>query len=265
MDWEPTYKERFPEWRSSDGALKESAVKSNAGNEKQAEPLTGYKSSEVEQKRQDQPQKIWELSNSYGSLAVGKNKKRQLVLVNSQRRTKNIHQLTPESKELQSGTSVRIPLISGEFRFNEAWNRRDESAYAYQLEAGNSPDFLMRKLKELSGKREPDVQRNIAPFLNPGPVKDELAYLKEIAKSASPGRTQKEEFGLRTRVQFLTTVLADQERQRLKFYAKLPQLLGEAQKEEPGTWDYRRQWTEEPATEPGEDEEKPNPEENQET
>ena len=262
MDWEPTYKERFPEWRSSDGAFKESAVKGNEGNDKQAEPLTGYKSSEEEHRRQDQPQKIWELSNSYGSLAVGKNKRKQLVLVNSQRRTKNIHQLTPESKELRSGTSAPIPLISGEFRFNEAWNRRRESAYVYRMEAGFSPDFLMRKMKELSGKREPDVQKNIAPFFNLDPEKDELAYLREIAQKTSRDRTRKEEFGLRTRIQFLTALLADKERQRLKFYAKLPQLLGEAQKEEPGDWDYLRQWTEEPVAEPDDDDEDGNGESN---
>ena len=265
MDWAPTYKERFPEWRSSDGALQESAAKSNEGNGTRAEALTGYQSSEAELKRGEQPQKIWELSNSYGSLAVGKNKKKQLVLVNSRRRTKQLHQLTPESKALQSGTSVRIPLISGEFRFNEAWNRRDESAYAYQLEAGSSPDYLMRKMQELSGKREPDAQKTVGLFFDLRPEKEELAYLRAIAQKTSGVRTQKEDQGLRARSQFLTAVLADKERQRLKFYAKLPQLLTEAQQEESRDWDYARLKNGEPATEPGEGEENPDPEENPET
>jgi len=262
MDRAPTYKERFPEWRSSDGALKEKDSRSAAKEgvdrqrDRQKNTLTGYESSEKERSQRDEPQKIYELSSSFGSLAVGRNKKKQLVIVNSQRRTKEIHQLTRESHALRRQTSVKIPLISGEFHFNEDWNRREESAYSFQLEASRSPDFFMRKMKELSDRRTLDIQEKVNPFFDLSEDKAELAYLRQRAAELSRSRGVEErsrgaeerspetEKGLRMRIQFLTTVLADKERQRLKFYTKLPQLLEEARKEAPGVWNLMRAWRE---------------------
>ena len=254
-DYEPSYQERFPEWRSSDGALKEDDRRFPAGAQKERrdEPLTGYVGSEAEKKRKDEPRKIWELGNAYGSLAVGKNKKKQLVIVNSQKRTKRLHQLTPESKTMRRETSVKVPLISGEFRFNEDWNRRQESAYSYQLEASHSPDFLMRKMKELIGLRRLDVQKNISPFLDTDKEKEELAYLREKAVDMARAGNRDAEKSLDKRMQFLKVVLADKERQRLKMYTKLPQLLEEARKEEDPDWRFTPQASAAPAADGGEE------------
>ena len=240
MEWEPGYQDRFPAWRSSDGALKEKgaspAEKGNGDRQGQKEPMPGYLSSEQEKRRKDEPRKIWELGNSYGSLAIGKNKRKQLMIVNSQRRTKALRQLHPESKALRRETSVRIPLISDEFRFNEDWNRREESAYTYQVDAGRSPDYLMRKMKELSVKRMLRVKETINPFFNISKDKDELAYLREKAAEAIRAGDRAQEKGLSSRIQFQAAVLADKERQRLKLYTKLPSLLEEARKEERADW-----------------------------
>ena len=236
MEWEPTYKERFPAWRSSDGALKEKSAKqpTEEGGEREApkEAMPGYQSSEEEKKRRDEPRKIWELGNAYGSLAIGKKKNKQLMIVNSQRRTKDLRALTPESKELRRETSLKIPLISEEFRFNEDWNRREESAYSLQLDASRSPDYLMRKMKELGEKRKLDVRDNVNPFFNLNEDRDELAYLRSKAAEAAKSGDRKAEKGLASRVQYLGAALADKERQRLKLYTKLPDLLEEARKED---------------------------------
>jgi len=242
MDWEPGYQERFPEWRSSEGALKEQGHpfirKEKGKGQETKEALTGYESSEKEKKQKDEPRKIWELGNSFGSLAVGKNKKKQLMIVNSQRRGKRLRALPPESKTLHSETGKKIPLISGEFRFNEDWNRREESAYSYQLEASRSPDYLMRKMKELNEKRRLNVRDNINPFFNLQKEQDELRWLREKAAEMARGadRDREKEKGLQTRIQFLSASLAEKERERLRFYTKLPQLLEEARKEEIGDW-----------------------------
>ena len=238
MEWEPAYKERFPAWRSSDGALKEKYAKPDEKEEGDAgghkEPLTGYRSSEEEKRRKDEPRKIWELSNSYGSLSVGKNRKKQLMIVNSRRRTKSLRAPTPESRELRRETSLKIPLISEEFRFNEDWNRREESAYSFQLDASRSPDYLMRKMKELNEKRRLDVQAEVNPFFNISEEKEELAYLRGKAAAAAKAGDRTAEKGLSIRIQYLGAALADKERQRLKFYTRLPDLLKEARKEEAG-------------------------------
>jgi hypothetical protein len=260
-DWRPTYQERFPAWRSSDGSLKESESaiakgmgKNGSRNGNREEALSGYESSEQERRSKDEPQKLWELSNAYGALAIGKNKKKQLVMVNSQRRTKSIRQLTPESKRLRRETSAKIPLISGEFRFNEDWNRREESAYTYQEDASRSPDYLMRKMRELLGQRTLKVQENISPFLDARDERKELNYLQEKAAELSRSRERVAERGLRDRIQFLTTVLADKERQMRKLYTKLPELLEEARKEETSGWAPLRSWVGEKEAAPDEDE-----------
>lgn len=242
MDWEPTYQERFPEWRSSDGALKEE--KSNG-----REALTGYESSDKEKQRRDEPKKIWEMGNSYGSFSVGKNKKKQLVVVNSQRRSKDLRALPEESKVLRGQTSVKMPLITGDLRFNEDWNRREKSAYGYRVEASRSPHFLMRKMEQLMKEKGLDVQKNINPFFSTEEEKKELAYLREQAKLLGQSRDRETEKGLRTRIQFLTTVVADKERQRLNFYNRLPGLMEEARKGQGEEWDFIRSWLEELDTE----------------
>ncbi|MDR0469627.1 MAG: hypothetical protein LBH09_06595 [Peptococcaceae bacterium] len=248
MDWEPSYKERFPAWRSSDGVLKEKGAepveKESRGRLEHQASIPGYRSSEEEKKRHDEPRKIWELSSSYGTLAIGKNKKKQLMIVNSQRRTKELQALTPESKELRRETSVKIPLISGDFRFNEDWNRREKSAYSYQLEASHSPDYLMRKMKELHDQRTLKVQENINPFFDLSEDKEELAHLRETAAEMARNHEQDAEKGLRVRTQFVTAALADKERQRRKFYTKLPDLLEEARKEETADWRFAKPYAE---------------------
>ncbi len=230
MSWEPTYKERFPEWRSSEGILKERKPEG-------IESLTGYESSEKEKTNDDVPEKIWEIGNSYGTLEIGRNKKKQLIIVNSQHRSKDIHALPEESKVLKGDSSVKIPLLTGAFRINENWNRREESAYDYRIDSSKVPIFIMKKMQNLLENYELNVQENINPFFSAEKEKEELAYLRAAARQLSREPSSDSDPGLEKRIQFLSAVVADKERLKINFYNRLPVLLEKARQARSHTGD----------------------------
>ncbi len=222
MVWEPTYRERFPEWRSSDGALRE---KKSDGREE----ITGYRSSEEERRRGDEPQKIWDLSNAYGSLSAGWNKKKELVLVTTRQYGKEIHALPPESKCLDGQTAKKLPALIG-FQINENSERQEESAFSFRAKGDRGPSYLMARLKQLPEKKELKVAESILPFLSVKEEREKLAYLRAKFGELAGNPHQKEAQAIHQRIQFLTAVVADKEEQQRMLYGKLTALLEEARK-----------------------------------
>lgn len=230
---EPSYKERFPEWRSSDGKLNE---KKGDGHEK----VTGYRASEKEKRRGEEPRKAWDLSNSYGDLSAGLNKKKELILVASQRHRKALHALPAASKALDGQTATQV-LELKDFQTNEPSVRRAESAIGFRFQTGRDPSYLLSRMRKLAERRDLEVQETMLPFLTVEEDKQELRYLRERARELSEtevqARDSKEERGVRQRMQFLTAVVADKERQQRLVHVKLQDLLEAAQKETRGGWD----------------------------
>jgi hypothetical protein len=244
MVHEPTYEERFPEWRSSDGGLKE---KKSEGREE----VTGYHSSEQERRRGDEPQKIWDLSNAYGSLAAGWNKKKELVLVTSRQHTKGIHSLPLESKYLDGQTATKIP---GGYQINENTDRQAESAFSFRTKADRGAFYIMSRLKMLAERHDLEVQKTMLPFLNVEEEKEELAYLRQRARKLLESSDREEEQAVRKRIEFLTAVVAEKEQQQGMLYGKLPDLLAEARKGGRKDWDFTWLGKAEPEAEPDGDE-----------
>lgn len=244
---EPTYEERFSEWRSSDGGLREN--KSDAREE-----VTGYRSSEQERRRGDEPQKIWELSNAYGSLAAGWNKKKELVLVASRKRSKDLRALPLESKVLDGGTAVKIPLLSGDFQINQDPERREESAFSFRAKAERGHFYILSKLKQLAELKDLEAQETMLPFLKVEEEQEELAYLRRKARELADRPDREEEQSIHKRIQFLTAVVAEKEQQQRLFYGKLADLLEETHKDSRKDWDYAWFGKAEPEAEADEDE-----------
>ncbi|HML36005.1 MAG TPA: hypothetical protein PKA19_01085 [Bacillota bacterium] len=238
MEWEPGYKERFPGWRSSDGQLRER--KGEPG-----EKVMGYTSSEQERALGREPQKLMDFSNSYGALSAGFDDKKQLVLVTSRRHTKELSALPPESKALEAQTAKKVPLITGEFFVNEDKERREESAVSYRAPAGKAPSYIMGKLSELMEKKDFEVQDEITPFLSTREEKESLKYLRRQALHLARSNAREEKQALEKRIQFLTTVVADKERQQQTVAVRLLSLLEEAGKGRRKGWGPNRLWQEE--------------------
>lgn len=235
MEWEPGYKERFPAWRSSDGQLREK--KGEPG-----EPVTGYIPSERERELDNGPQKIMDFSNSYGALSAGFDEKKQLVLVTSRRHTKELSALTPESKALDAQTAKKVYPITENFYVNEDKERREESAVAYRVDAGKGPSYVMSKMRELMENKDFEVQDEITPFLSAREEKEELEYLRKKAVDLTVGYTREEKQALEKRIQFLTAVVADKERQQQTVATRLLSLLQEAGKGRTKDWGSNLPW-----------------------
>ncbi len=237
MKWGPGYKERFPEWRSSDGRLREK--KGEPG-----EPVTGYIPSDREKELDSGPQKIMDFSNSYGALSAGFDEEKQLVLVTSRHHTKELSALPPESKALKAQTAKKVPLITGDFYVNEDKERKEESAVSYRVHAGKAPFYVMSKLKELMEDKDFEVQDEITPFLSTREEMEELGYLRQQARNLAGSSAREEKQALEERIQFLTTVVADKERQQQTLATRLLSLLEEAGKGGKKGWDPSLPWQE---------------------
>jgi hypothetical protein len=247
MKWEPGYEERFSEWRSSDGQLREK--KGEPG-----EPVTGYIPSERERELDNGPQKIMDFSNSYGALSAGFDKKKQLVLVTSRRHTKELSALPPESKALNAQTAKKVSPITGDFSVNEDRERMEQSAVSYRVDAGKGPFYVMSKLRELMENKDFEVQDEITPFLSTKEEKEELEYLRRQVVNLAGGNTREEKKALEKRIQFLTTVVADKERQQQTVATRLLSLLQEAGKGVKNGWSPSRLWQEKDMKETEEEE-----------
>jgi hypothetical protein len=224
MNYEaPGYQERFPEWRSSDGALRE---KKDRGDK----PLPGYAPSEKERRRGDEPKKIYELKNSYTTLAVGINKKKELVTVGSQQRTKALKALPQTSKRLEGETSKKVPLLTGNVQVNEPRYRQEESAFGYRERSSRGAPFAMNKLEKIRAREDLRLARTAAPFLGKDKEKEELRVLREQARALAESGDREERQGIEKRVQFLTVVRDDKERNWKRMYAALPELITRARK-----------------------------------
>ncbi len=248
MKWEPGYKERFPAWRSSAGQLREK--KGEPG-----EPVTGYIPSERERELDNGPQKIMDFSNSYGALSAGFDEKKQLVLVTSRHHTKELSALPLESKALNAQTAKKVSPISGEFYVNEGKEQMKESAVSCRVDADKGPFYVMSKLRELMENKDFEVQDEITPFLSTKEDKEELEYLRKQVVNLAGGNTREEKQTLEKRIQFLTNVVADKERQQQTVATRLLSLLQEAGKGGKKGWSPSRLWQEKDMEET-EDEEK---------
>jgi hypothetical protein len=220
---EPGYKERFPEWRSSDGALR---VEKEKGNK----PLPGYAPSEKERRQGDAPKKVYALKNSYGTWAVGINKRRELVTVASRQRTKDLKALPQISQRLEGETARRVPLVKGNVQVNEPRYQQAQSAFGYRERSSRGTPFVMNKLEKLNSREDLQGAQSVAPFLHRDKEKEELRFLREQARKLVETGDQEEQRGVEKRIQFLTAVQADKERNWQRLYTAMPELLTAARK-----------------------------------
>jgi hypothetical protein len=176
------------------------------------------------------------------------------VLVTSRRHTKELSALPPESKALNAQTAKKVSPITGDFSVNEDRERMEQSAVSYRVDAGKGPFYVMSKLRELMENKDFEVQDEITPFLSTQEEKEELEYLRRQVVNLAGGNTREEKKALEKRIQFLTTVVADKERQQQTVATRLLSLLQEAGKGVKNGWSPSRLWQEKDMKETEEEE-----------
>ncbi len=214
---------RPPVWRSSEGRLREVApVPRKEGKDH----LTGYEPAAAEQRLR--PRETGRLAGSYGDVAVGASRKKELTLVISKRRSWQGPAAAGEEKVLKGDSARRINLARGDFRVNS--HDKQKSAVAYRESHQKPPQFLLERFKELMGRRGQDALEELVPFLNRQEEREELRQLQSRAEELRAGNGGAARLALRhieARKQELRQRLTEKESQE----RRLRLLLQKAQEE----------------------------------
>lgn len=144
------------------------------------EKLTGYAASEQERMSKNNPKEVKRMENSFGLVAFGKNRKKEMVMAIA---GKGNHRPTlPNStKELEAESAVRLNRLSDHFYANS--HDREESALAYKVSYNRSPRLMLERLKNMVAKQDVYMEKDILPFLREKAMKEQKKQLNELLRN----------------------------------------------------------------------------------
>lgn len=164
-------KDDIPEyapWQRSEGIYRQRTE----GREKENPALTGYKPAEKEKNTSVQPNEYTRLNNSYGDIAFGFNKKKEMTITVSQQRKYNASQPENDMRAVRGESAVKIPHIRGTFSTNS--HSREHSALCYKESADRSAVWVMAQIKEMMQKKRQHAAEEMLPFMRDR--QDRLTY-----------------------------------------------------------------------------------------
>lgn len=208
-----------PAWRSSDGRLKERTPDSRE--------LSGYVSGSAERKSGRAPRPVSELKNSYGSIATGIGKRRELTIVVARSRAKAGPQPTEEGKRLHSERAVRVRPARGKY-LTGSHNPR-ESAFGYREEAGKAPFFLHGRLRQMVSRHRYRALEEMMPFLDTADEKESLGAIRRTEREAVE-KTGAPPVGLAGRKETVRADITRKEQVERQFYSHLRRTTEKARK-----------------------------------
>lgn len=215
---------RSPAWRSSEGRLREAAPVSRKEGR---DHLTGYEPAAAE-KTAGAPREAGRMASSYGDVAVGVSRKKELTLVISKGRSRQGPAAVSDEKVLKGDSARRVNLARRDFRVNS--HDPQKSAVAYRESHKRPPQFLLERFKELMSSRQQDTLEELVPFLNREGEQEELRQLQSRAEDLQAKESGAEGLALRhieTRKQELRQRLTEKQSQE----RRLRLLLQKAQEE----------------------------------
>lgn len=202
-----------PLWRTSEGKMQERAPTSRRVGK---DHLTGYEPHPAQEKK-DRPRETARLSGSYGDLAVGVNRKKELTLVVSKRRSREGEAATRDEQALRARGARKMERERGEFRTNP--HDPKKSAVAFHTPAKPAPGRMLGRFQGMVHRREQEVLAEQVPFLDQKPERAELKALQEQADElrAMGGAQAREELdAIERRRQELRQILTEKEGQERK-------------------------------------------------
>lgn len=205
------------------------------------EHLTGYRPHEQEGTRR--PRESGRLENSFGDIAVGTNRKKEVTVVVSRRRTQKGPAVREDEKVLKGDSARPINLARGNFQVNSHDGKK--SAVGYRQSYKKNPCAMTGQMRGMMEGREQETVWKQAPFLSQKPEKEELKLLREqevelLRKSDPEDKEQLKEIQRRT--QQLRRVLVEKEGQQRRLRLILQKAREEAMQrgEEDWQWPLRR-------------------------
>jgi hypothetical protein len=166
-------KRRLPVWRTSEGRLRETAP---APQREGRDHLTGYEPGTEER---DRPREAARLAGSYGDVAVGTTKKRELTMVVSRRRSREGPAARREEQQLHAESARPMNLARGDFRVNA--HAKEDGALAYRESREKASIFLLERFREMMRTHRPGVAEEQLAFLDRQGEKKALRQLQSRA------------------------------------------------------------------------------------
>ena len=216
-----------PLWRTSEGRMREVPPLSRREGE---DRLTGYEPHPAQEKK-DRPREASRLSGSYGDLAVGVNRKKQLTLVVSRRRSREGPAATRDERALRASGARKMERVRGEFFTNP--HDPERSALGFRSPDKPAPGRMLGQFQRMMHGREQEVLAEQVPFLDRRPEREELKALGERADDlrARGGAAERAELGaLERRRQVLRQSLTEKAAQQRKVRLMLQKAREEAKR-----------------------------------
>lgn len=127
------------------------------------EKMTGlYEGREISNRQK--MEEMFRLENSYGNIAFGANKKKEAIIVVSQKREHNEETTNENQKELQMERAERTVSSRGEFLQNQ--REEKEGAAAYHVDLKMCEQKIIPQLKDYTKKKENAMFEKRMPFLS---------------------------------------------------------------------------------------------------
>ncbi|MEG0779023.1 MAG: hypothetical protein RR426_00340 [Oscillospiraceae bacterium] len=206
-DWSKTRQEKPPLWQSTEGKLRETAPRGKQGGQ---DHLTGYQPTVEEKEQGERPREMARLSGSYGDVAVGVSRKKEITMVVSKQRSREGVAATGEDKHVHAQSASKIHLTRGNFQTNS--NDGKTGAVSYRESRKKQPGKMLAQFQALMNRREQAVLQEQVPFLSQKEEKEELRVLEARADAMRAENSPEAHRSLReieSRKQYLHRSLAE--------------------------------------------------------
>lgn len=147
------------DWQRSDGRYR------SLGKEKKdkKKPLTAYHPPEIENSAQKRPREMMKMESSYGGIAWGANREKELTMVVHERRRAKGPGLKKDQREVEGSRIAAISELRGDFRTN-SHSRRD-SAIVYKERLEETPLYMMERIQEMMDENYQQSGQKVLPFM----------------------------------------------------------------------------------------------------
>lgn len=154
-------------------------------------PLEGYNPAPSEKETHGDTRELFSMQNSYNQLAVGTDKKGDMMVTGSAIRRHNDNTLEREAKQVEGSRRKQHPSRFGEFFTNPA--KPDESAFAYRVERRMPEKRVLRMLYENARKHDMETHNDIMPFMDVQKEEETLSEMrqKDVTESEKMAQEKK--------------------------------------------------------------------------
>ncbi|MFI3312686.1 MAG: hypothetical protein R3Y62_02260 [Eubacteriales bacterium] len=220
------------QWRNSQGRMGERLPQ---GRQQGENRLTGYRPTEQERREKNAPREVAKLSGSYGDVAVGVNRQKNLSITLSERRGgEEKHTTKSDKKAVEGQTAHKLPATRGKGFTNP--HHKSQSAVLYQSQDKKPPPFLQKRFTQMMGNHHQEVLEGHVSFLD---TKRERAEEKALITQEKQARKDRGNLSaIQSRRDELSQIITEKKHQSRRFQQLLKQGQQAAQESQVKEWTF---------------------------